>query len=476
MDSVKIGGTYPAHPSSFRDPDGFVFEHDGELYRCLNSSPFSDVEKDYRRLMDSGLYRKLTEKGWLVPHQIVDLQGLCFDCQMVLKPEQLPIITYPYEWSFGQLQQAALLTLDIVSASLDHGMILKDASAYNVTWYQGKPIFIDTLSFTRYEEGKAWQGYHQFCTNFMGPLALASHTDLGLHKLLQLYINGVPLELVSKLLPKRTRVSLGLGLHIHAHAKVQRKYSDTRDKVSAKVAPQKLRNLLASLRNTVADLKFPHQTTEWGDYYNDTNYSPEQFQEKAATIKRWLAASGPLDVVLDLGANDGTFSRIAAETSPLVVSADIDPVAVQSNFVNCRKQEEARILPMLLDISAPSPGLGWLCTERESVFKRIHPDLGMALAIIHHLAIGNNLPLPKILESLALIAPAWIVEFVDKQDSQVQRLLANREDIFHFYTRDQFEKHAADFFKIGARRQIAGMDRTLYYLLPQESTMEITDE
>lgn len=459
--SRKTG--FKAHSSSFRDPDGFIFKQNDTIYRCVNASMGSDGHKDYEKLMSSGLYKELMEKRLLVRHEETDEINMPPDCKYILKPEFLPFISYPYEWSFGQLQQAARLTLDILTTSLDYGMILKDASAYNVTWHKGKPIFIDTLSFTAYQEGQAWLGYRQFCSHFLAPLALMQYTNVGLQKLLQTNLDGIPLDLASSLLPWRTRLSVGMGIHMHMHARSQKKYAGVRKKVSVKVPLKTLRNLAISLLNVVDGLKPRKADTEWGGYYNDTNYSPEQQQEKEKIISTWVDNSDA-NTVFDLGANDGTFSRVAAQSASLVISADIDPMAVQANYVRCRTDAEARILPLLLDITTPSPGIGWLCRERESIFDRLKPDLGMALALIHHLAIGANLPLNMIMEAFARLAPRWIVEFVDKPDSQVQRLLANREDVFPNYTQSDFEAVAAESFHIEAKHPICDMYRTLYLL------------
>lgn len=448
-----------SQPASFRDPDGYMFVHNGTLYRCVNTS----YESNYNKLKKSGLYNILIEKGWLVSHDEIYEIPLPQGCNYILKPERLPFISYPYEWSFGQLQEAALLTLDILSLGLDYGMTLKDATAYNITWHEGKPIFIDTLSFMDYSDGSPWQGYRQFCSHFLAPLALMQHVDLRLQKLLLTCIDGIPLDLASTLLPWRTRMNMGLGIHIHMHARSQRKYASVQKKVSVKVPIKTLRNLIESLRNSVLALTPPVAQTEWGSYYSDTNYTAEQHAEKKEVIAGWLA-NGRAERVLDLGANDGTFSRVAVQAGSMVIAADIDPMAVQFNYAQCKSDGETRITPLLLDVTNPSPGIGWLCRERSSVFERFQIDLGMALALVHHLAISNNTPLDMILEAFARMAPIWIVEFVRKHDSQVQRLLANREDIFPDYTEEGFEKAATRFFNIESKHTINGMNRILYFL------------
>ena len=351
-----------AQSASFRDPDGFMFEQDGKLYRCVNAS----YESDYKKFMKSGLYNALTEKRWLVPHEETNEIPIPQGCKYILKPEILPFISYPYEWSFGQLREAALLTLDIFSISLDYGMTLKDGTAYNITWHEGKPIFLDTLSFMEYSDGTPWQGYQQFCRHFLAPLALMHHVDLRLQKLLQTFLDGIPLDLASTLLPWRTWFNMRLGIHIHMHARSQKKYASIREKVAVYVPVKTVRNLIESLHNSVVTLSPPLAHTEWGSYYSDTNYTAEQRAEKKEVITNWLA-SQRAQRVLDLGANDGTYSLVAAQTGSIVIAADIDPMAVQFNYERCKRDGETSITPLLVDFTAPSPGIGWLCQERSSL-------------------------------------------------------------------------------------------------------------
>ena len=217
--------TSQAHNASFRDPSGFLFSREGVLYRQVNQV----YAADFTRLMDSGLYDKLIKAGLLIPHVESDLKPaqpeLAFK---VIRPERVPFISYPYEWSFGQLKDAALATLSIQKRALKLGMSLKDASAYNIQFYNGKPVLIDTLSFETYQEGEPWVAYRQFCQHFLAPLALMAYRDVRLSQLLRVYIDGIPLDLASELLPGRTRWNLGLATHIHLHASAQKRYAECR--------------------------------------------------------------------------------------------------------------------------------------------------------------------------------------------------------------------------------------------------------
>jgi ribosomal protein L11 methylase PrmA len=451
-----------AIPASFRDPAGFVFTRRGVLYRQVNAI----YRPHYERLMESGLYAQLVERGWLVPHEAVDEPAAAGSAYAVLRPEKIDFISYPYEWAFSQLQDAALLTLDVQLLSLENGISLKDASAYNVQFRDGKPLLIDTLSFEQYVEGRPWAAYRQFCQHFLAPLALMAHTDVRLNHLLRSYIDGIPLDLASKLLPARTRLQLGLAVHIHLHARTQRAYAPTdgtRPKRAVKVSRLGLVGLLQGLRKLVQSLRWEPAGTEWGQYYQATNYSDAAFDDKQRLVGEYIDAVQPRRV-WDLGANTGVFSRIASGSGASTVAFDIDPAAVEGNYRQGRLEGGRQPLPLLLDLTNPSPGLGWSGTERDSLSARGPVDCVMALALVHHLAISNNVPLEKIAGFLSQLCQWLVIEFVPKADSQVQRLLASREDIFDQYDQPHFEAAFSTCFSIVRANPVAGTQRTLYLM------------
>jgi len=443
-------------PSSFRDPTGFLFRRDGVLYRQVNPVGI----EDYDRLMKSGLYIQLIEERLLISHEEVSASGP----GKVLRPEPIPFISYPYEWCFSQLKDAALATLTIQSAALEKGMALKDASAYNIQFHHGRPVLIDTLSFEEYREGEPWVAYRQFCQHFLAPLALMSHTDVRLSQLLRVYIDGIPLDLASSLLPAKTKLSLGLGAHIHMHARAQEKYAEAREKPAVrKMGRTALLGIIESLRTTIEKLTWKPAGTEWAEYYADTNYTEAGLKHKEALVAEYVQRTNP-SVVWDLGANTGMFSKAAARHASLVVSSDVDPAAVELNYLDCRKAGTKNILPLLLDLTNPSPALGWQNRERMSLSERGPADMVLALALIHHLAIGNNVPFPVVAEFLGTIGRKLVIEFVPKTDSQVKRLLVTREDIFTDYTRESFEQAFAAHFSITATSPVKDSDRVLYLM------------
>lgn len=443
--------------ASFRDPSGYLFERDGVLLRSVQPSYASH----YDQLMASGLYAALVERSLLIPHEELEPGENAY---RLLRPERIAFISHPFEWSFGQLQDAALTTLRVAGLALRFGMVLKDASTYNVQFHRGAPIFIDTLSFERYSEGAPWVAYRQFCQHFLAPLALMAHRDVGLSQLLRIHLDGIPLELARKLLPARAWLNLHLLLHIRLQAGFQRRYAKATAPVRARSLSKKsLQNLIASLQSAVAKLRWRAGGTPWAEYYAGDSYSEDAFSSKREIVARYLDRADPASV-WDLGANTGVFSRIAADRGIPTVAFDVDPACVDRNYRDARRQEETCLLPLLMDLSNPSPAIGWALSERESFVERRSADLLMALALIHHLAIAHNVPLAHIAQLFARLAEYAIVEFVPKPDAKVQVLLANREDVFPGYSEAGFEAAFRAHYTIEERSPIRGSERTLYLL------------
>ncbi len=447
--------------ASFRDPSGFLFTDNGILYRQINRA----YSKDYARLMESGLYEKLIKASLLISHIESDHAPAESDAAFkVIQPERVPFISYPYEWSFSQLKDAALATLSIQKRAMKLDMSLKDASAYNIQFVRGKATLIDTLSFEIYKEGEPWVAYKQFCQHFLAPLALMSYRDVRLSQLLRVYIDGVPLDLASELLPAKTKFNFGLLTHLHMHAVAQKKYSD---KVVAPrkggMSKQALTGLIESLENTIKKLTWKPAGTEWGDYYENTNYTDSAFDHKKQLVKEWSAEKKPA-LVWDLGGNTGVFSREAAASGAFTVSFDIDPAAVEQNYRTVKTKKDQNVLPLVLDLTNPSPALGWANRERDSFGARGPVDMALALAVIHHLAISNNVPLPQLASFFAAHCKWLVIEFVPKSDSQAQKLLTSREDIFPMYTREGFEAAFSAYFRIRASESVRDSERTLYLM------------
>jgi hypothetical protein len=447
--------------ASFRDPSGFLFSRSGILYRQVNRV----YEQEYMRLIESGLYEKLVKVGLLIPHVEVEQAPAESEAAFkVIQPERVPFISYPYEWSFGQLKSAALATLSIQKRALKLGMSLKDASAYNIQFVRGKATLIDTLSFEIYKEGEPWVAYRQFCQHFLAPLALMAFKDVRLNQLLRVYIDGVPLDLASELLPSKTRFNFGLLTHIHLHAGAQKKYSGAEVKSrSGSMSKQAMTGLIESLETTIQKLNWTPRGTEWGNYYDITNYSDAAFEHKKQLVSEWTKRLQP-KIAWDLGANNGVFSRVVSTDCPCVVSFDIDPAAVEQNYRQVKKDKTENLLPLVLDLTNPTPAIGWANRERNSFGERGPADMVLALALVHHLAISNNVPLPQLADFFAEIGKWLVIEFVPKPDSQVQKLLVSRQDIFPNYTRAGFESAFKERFSIRETVEIHESERVLYLM------------
>ncbi len=417
--------------------------------------------------MESGLYQKLVKARILIPHAEVDVSAADESiAYKILQPERIPYISYPYEWAYSQLKDAALTTLSLQKRALKAGMSLKDASAYNIQFLNGKALLIDTLSFEVYQEGKPWVAYRQFCQHFLAPLALMAYVDIRLGQLLRVYIDGVPLDIASELLPFRTRFHFGLFTHIHLHASAQRRYAGAVVKQPAAgkgMSKQSMIGLIESLENTIKKLTWKPAGTEWGNYYEITNYTDAAFEHKKELVSKWLDQVTPQSV-WDLGANTGVFSRLASGRGISTISFDIDPAAVEQNFRQVGSAKEQNILPLVMDLTNPSPAIGWHNRERKSFPNRAPAEMIFALALIHHLAISNNVPFPQLAEFFHEMGQWLIIEFVPKSDSQVQKLLTSRVDIFDHYTRDDFEEIFRQKFEILETVQVHESERFIYLM------------
>ena len=449
--------------ASFRDPSGFVYRRDGVLYRQIDES----YAGQWQRLAASGFLDDLIRAGLLIPHEVVDL-GLeaTSDARAVIRPTEIEFVAYPYEWTFGELKDAALLTLDIADRALTAGFTLKDASAYNVQFRNGRPIFIDTLSFEVAVPGQPWSAYRQYCQHFLAPLALMALKDVRLGLLARDFLDGVPLDLAAHLLPARSRLNVGLLSHVHLHAGAQKRYSGpatVEDRRRPAMSPLKMRALIDNLRSTTMHLTWTPRGESWEGYADHNSYADAAAVDKDRLVRLALDAS-PGKVVWDLGANTGRFSRIAAGLGRKVVALDIDQAASERHYNAIKASGESSILPLVIDIAEPSPGLGWAGRERKSLLERANADVVLALALVHHLAIGRNVPLASISGLFAKLAPEAIVEFVPKEDPMVQRLLAGRFDVFPDYTPDGFRAAFGRDFEILSEGQIQGSLRTIVHL------------
>jgi hypothetical protein len=448
-------------PSSFRDRSGFLYHKNGVLYRQVQTT----YKDSYEHLMNSGLYDALVDADLLIPHKEQSVQCLASSgLYKTIKPEVIPFVSYPYEWCFSQLKDAALTTLRIQTMAMEFGMSLKDASAYNIQFKDGKPVLVDTLSFERYVEGFPWVAYRQFCQHFLAPLALISYKDARLSQLPILYIDGIPVDFASRLLPYRTRLVPALFMHIHLHARSQRHFAGkTWSPPEGKMSFLSFRGLVDSLESAVRKLKWTPEGGSWGDYYSDIHYSAEAFEDKRRVVAEFLDRINA-KAVWDLGSNAGLFGRIAGDKGIFTVCLDADHNVVETCYLECKQKGEKNLFPLRIDLVNPTPAIGWENQERMSLLERGQGDTVMALALIHHLAISNNVPLSRLAEFFVRLCSNLIIEFVPKQDPKVQQLLSGRSDVFQDYSRRAFENEFSRHFKIVSSACIRDSTRILYLM------------
>ncbi|MCJ7740971.1 SAM-dependent methyltransferase [Candidatus Microgenomates bacterium] len=444
--------------SSFRDPSGTVFYQDGLIYRTVNF----EYKEYYDHLINSGLYDQLVKLKYLIPHKEIKIRKKDKDIYKIIKPQKIPFISYPYEWTFSQLKDAALLTLAIQKLSLKHDMSLKDGSGFNIQFVDGKPILIDTLSFEKYQKDKPWKAYGQFCRLFLSPLALMVYQDATLGRLLRLYLDGIPLEIASKLLPPSSYLNLSILVHIHLHARSSRYYADKPESgKQARLSKVTLAGIIENLNSAINNLKWKLKKTEWSDYYHFSNYSSSAFEHKERIFKHFLKIA-KVKNMWDMGANTGHFSKIAESFGIRTIAFDSDIAAIEQLYLDCKNANRKLILPLFVDITNPSPSIGWESRERLSMIDRGYTPLVSALALIHHLSIGQNIPFENLSNFFQKICRWLINEFIPKEDSQIKKMLINRRDIFTLYTQTNFEKVFSEQFILCKKTKLKDSLRVMY--------------
>jgi ribosomal protein L11 methylase PrmA len=462
--SVELNNAGPGDdtdPGSFRDPSGFVYTREGRVLRQVNHA-FADRWDDVQA---SGLLADLQRRGLLIRHELVatELAYGPSSAHVVIAPEPLDFVSYPYEWSFSQLKEAALVTLEAQTVAAAAGFTLRDASAFNVQFHNGTPTLIDTLSFERAAHDSPWLAYRQFCEQFLAPLALMAHRDIRCGLMLRDFIDGIPVDLASTLLPGRTKLDVGLASHVHLHARAHRsqaKRARADTTLRGGMGPTRRAALVESLGRTVEKLSWRPAQTAWAGYAENTSYGDAATASKDALVRRLLERAGG-ERVWDLGANTGRFSAIAASLGRRVIAWDADPGATELHYTKLRSERASQVLPLVADLVNPSPAIGWANRERMAFADRANTDVVLALALVHHLNVGRNIRLAMIAEFLATLSSALIIEFVPGSDPMVQQLLAQRTDNLPYPTIDEFRRVFEGPFEIVEEAQVEGSGRVL---------------
>ena len=458
-------------PASFRDPDGYVFTRGDRVFRALRKGGADS----YRALRKSGLADvlekdKMMTVSWEVDR--VDLGGHDIagdDICMLVEQEKVPVVSYPFEWSFDMLRDAAILSLDVLKACSEFGFVLKDATAYNVQFVGSRPIFIDLLSIKPYVQNQPWTGYAQFCQNFLYPLAVDAIKKLPCQSLLRTYLNGMPVEATRNILGVQAFTSWGMVKHVGLQSLLQRSFGGKQQELVSTVRSFSfsLEHIVAlsdDMRRMIGRMSKRSDGSAWSMYQDERLYSHAALERKKRFVRKHLERLRP-HCVLDLGCNTGEFSLLAAQYGQYVVAMDADESCVNEVYRNCKKESKQGILPLVMDITNPTPSQGWELCERPSVFDRVQPDCVLMLALIHHLCIAANIQLSQIVSLLKRLgARSSIVEFVPKTDPMVKRLLATREDVFDWYDERRLLEEASKDFDVVEREQLEDAGRTVYCL------------
>jgi hypothetical protein len=451
--------TIHALASSYKDNDGFVFKQNEVFYRLIKPSYFPH----YDFFVQSGLYQDLINAGRLISHKEMDKSEfeILENCKILL-PEQISFISYPYEWSFDMWRDAAIVTLKIAIQALQKEMILKDATPFNIQFFNGRPVFIDTLSFEKQEQNKPWIAYRQFCESFLVPLLLMhyGHRDLG--KMLQIYPDGIPLDIAKSLLPLRAKLNVQVYLHIWLQAKVS-KNKVHKVEVEKLFTKQKFATLLNALLSLVSGLKQHQEKSVWDDYYKETILGDKYLDAKKNLFEKFINSIS-FETAVDLGANDGYFSMLLKDKATQIIATDFDSNCINELYNTLRKNKIKNILPLVNVLNAPSAAIGWNNEERNSMTERLKGNLVCALALVHHLAIACNVPLHFIAKWLSNMSHYLIIEFVPKSDEKVQLLLKNREDIFDHYSLHNFKEVFAEHFILMEEVKVGNTDRVLFLM------------
>lgn len=453
-------------PGSFRDPANAVFYRDGQVLRGLGS----DGATNWTALKATNFFREAMASGAVVgtreaPDPELDRWST------LLEHDRIPFISYPYEWTFEMLRDAAILHLELLLSALAEDITMKDGYAFNVQFRGATPTFIDIGSFEPLGSGP-WIGYRQFCQSFLYPLLLESHLSVPFQSHLLGSLEGIEPSEMRKIFGGWRRFKKGIFRHVYLHAVAESRVTGGGQKLKSDLGAagfgkeltiataKKLLQLIRGLRSKRAE-------SAWVAYRNTCSYSDDDRDEKERFIRASLE-SRTVELAWDLGANDGAYSRLVAETGAYVVALDADDVTVDSLYRALREEKNDRILPMVMNLVDPSPARGWRNTERKAFVDRGAPDLVLGLALVHHLAIAANVPLPQIIEWFRSFGATLIVEFVEPHDPMAERLLANKpEGLFPDYRIEVFEELLAASFVIDARQQLPSRSRTLYLATPR---------
>ncbi len=457
---------------SFRDPESRVFYSDDAVLRALSAEGLADFEA----LAASQLFERAQDDGRLVATERIEdpggLTGPLVKAQAaLLRHERIPFVSYPYEWPFSMLKDAALLQLDLLQEALAEDLILKDSSPYNVQFRGAHPVFVDVGSFERLRSGESWIGYRQFCMLFLYPLLLQSAKGVAYQPWLRGSIDGITPSQMRALMSFRDRFRKGMFTNVFLHARLEKRYADRPEQVKKEVKRLFKKELLVAnvrkMRKLVDRLGWDPPAGVWTAYGERNSYTDDDARRKDEFVRE-VATSRSWPLVWDIGANNGRYSRIAAEGAQTVLAVDADQGPVELLYRDLRDEGNEKILPLTMNLADPSPGLGWRGLERKSMAERGKPDLVLALALVHHMAISANVPVSEFIAWLASLGCALVIEFPTREDPMVKKLLAPKRDGLHSdYELEFFERSLREAFEVERSERLESGTRVLYYATPK---------
>jgi SAM-dependent methyltransferase len=454
---------------SFRDRDGRIYRVEGRIIRGVSKGAL----EEFKKLGATGFYRTFQKKGQLVGTEVLAPDRVPLPDQIrhqwagFLEHQRIPVVAYPYEWTFGMLRDAALLQLDLVEAAVLEDMTLKDATPYNIQFVSGKPVFIDIPSFETLPAGAPWAGYRQFCEMFLFPLMVQAYKGIHFQPLMRASIDGISVQTAARIFGFRDRFRSGVFSHVWLQAKLDSRFGGTRQNVRSdlKSAGFNQELILANvrkLRKLITKLNWQGDGSEWGEYEDFHNYSESDHSLKESFIRDSVAESDA-KLVWDIGCNTGQFSKIAAQYADCVLAMDLDHFAVERLYREAKDMGLTRILPMVQNVADPSPNWGWRNRERMDLQARARPDLLLCLALIHHVVISANVPMDEFVDWLADLSDQLVIEYVSRSDDKVKTLLRNKEDKYSDYSRERLESALDRQFKIVRQQGLESGNRHLYW-------------
>ena len=453
-----------ADAGSFRDRNGRVYVGAGRIFRGLSQQALDN----FQSLRQTRFYSDLLAAGAIVASEEIGRPDWAaeLDWSGWLEHQRVPFISYPYEWTFSMLRDAAALQLRVLEAALLEGWTMKDASPYNVQFVAGKPVFIDIPSFEPWVDGSPWSGYRQFCELYLFPLMIQAYRGLDFQPFLRARMDGIPVQSAAGIFGLRDTLRPGIFSHVRLHSLLERKYGKSSRDIRTEMGSAGFNRdlVLANVRKLlrlVQRLEWRGAGSEWADYADFHNYSEADHAVKGAFVERAVQGC-KAQLTWDLGCNTGRFSRLAAKHCAQIVSMDADHLAVDRLYLDPQVRQEGHILPLVQNLVDPSPSWGWNHAERRTLEQRGKPDLVLCLALLHHVVIGANLPLDAFLDWLSQLGARVVIEFVDREDEKVQQLLLNRREPNHDYELAHFESSLGSRFQVLERLPLGAGKRILY--------------